>query len=134
MKAIWTAALVFAVSSVEAFSEQRILNPYADEWSCNYKSNEKTFTQKWIVANGRMTAPSGKGGLRVILNDDRVLIGFFKFRQKPNNEPVLEFIIIDKKSGAYLEIDTALMSAMGKDHDDVSEPNVETGHCTLLER
>jgi hypothetical protein len=134
MKVIWAAALVLAVCSVEAFSEQGTLNPYADEWSCDHKSNGKTFTQKWIVANGRMTAPGGKGGLRVILNDDRVLIGFFKFRQKPNDEPVLDMTIIDKKSGDYFDIDTIVMSVMGKASDDTSEPGVQIGHCTLLER
>jgi hypothetical protein len=134
MKVIWAAALVLAVCSAEAFSEQGTLNPYADEWSCDYKSNGKTFTQKWTVANGRMTGQSGKGGLRVILNDDRVLIGFFRIRQKSDDEPVLGLTIIDKKSGDYFDIDTVVMSTMGKPYDDTSEPGVQIGALHLLQR
>ena len=51
------------------------------------------------------------------------------------DDPVLLcLVIIEKKTGANLDIDTAVMSNMGKAYDDISEPNVETGHCTLLER
>ena len=51
MKVIWATALLLAVFSAEALSEQGTMNPFADEWSCDYKSNGKTFTQKWTVAN-----------------------------------------------------------------------------------
>jgi hypothetical protein len=78
-----------------------------------------------------MTAPTGKGGLRVVINNDRVLMGFFKFRDGPG-DPALYFDIIEKKTGTYLEIDTTVMSVNGKSLDDVSEPDVTTGHCTLL--
>jgi hypothetical protein len=50
------------------------------------------------------------------------------------DDPVLLLVIIEKKTGTYLDIDTAVMSNMRKAYDDISEPNVETGHCTLLER
>ena len=81
-----------------------------------------------------MTAPSGKGGLRVILNDDRALIGFFKFRPKSTDRPVLDITIINKNSGDYFDIDTVVMTELGKAYDDTSEPSVQIGHCTLLER
>jgi hypothetical protein len=127
MKIIWGAALAFAACSLNTIAN-------AETWSCDYKIIEKTFTQKWSIANGRMTAPNGKGYFRVTLNDDRFLIAFHKFRRPSMDDPVLLLVIIEKKTGAYLDIDTAVMSNMGKAYDDISEPNVETGHCTLLER
>ena len=129
MKIIWGAALALAIFSTEALSGQPTPNPLADQWSCDYKLNGHPQTQKWIVANGRITAPSG--GLRVVLNNDHVLIGFVRFREG-SDDPFDLFVIIEKKTGTYLNIDTAVMSAVGKSHNNTSEPSVEIGHCTLL--
>jgi hypothetical protein len=71
---------------------------------------------------------------RLLLLHHRFLIAFHKFRRPSMDDPVLLLVIIEKKTGTYLDIDTAVMSNMRKAYDDISEPNVETGHCTLLER
>jgi hypothetical protein len=131
MKIIWVAAIALSVFSAEALSEERA----PDRWSCDHGgSNEHAATQKWIIANGRMTGPSGKGGLRVILNNDRVLIGYLKVRDQSSADPFESFVVIEKKTGNYLDIDTLTMAVMGKSHDDVSQPTVDIGHCTLLGR
>lgn len=128
MKITWGAALAFAVCSLNTIAN-------AETWSCDYKMTiGKTFTQKWTIANGRMTAPNGSGYYRVTLNDDRFLIAAHKFRQLSVDDPVLLMIIIEKKTGAYFEISTVMMSTMGKAHDDSTDPDVETGRCTLVER
>jgi hypothetical protein len=88
----------------------------AETWSCDLKKNEP-YTQQWTISNGRMTAPQGKGYLRVVQNDDDVLTAIFKLRNK-SNDPVLNLIIIDKKTGSYFDIDTNVMSTLGKAYDD----------------
>jgi hypothetical protein len=105
----------------------------AETWSCELKMNEKPFTQQWTISNGRMTAPNGKGYFRVARNDDQILMAFAKLGNQSEN-PALNLIIIDKKTGGYFDIDTIVMSAMGKAYDDVSEPTVNTGHCAMLPR
>ena len=128
MKIIWGAAFAFAACSLNTIAN-------AETWSCDYKmTNGKTFTQKWTIANGRMTAPNGKVYFRVTLNDDRFLIAFHKFRQSSTDDPILLLVIVEKKTGAFLDISTVVMSTMGETYDDTSEPDVETGHCTLVER
>jgi hypothetical protein len=103
----------------------------AETWSCDLKINEKPYTQQWTISNGRMTAPHGKGYFRVTQNDDHVLIAFSKLGNQSDN-PALNLIIIDKKTGSYFDIDTIVMSAMGRAYDDTPEPTVKTGHCTML--
>jgi hypothetical protein len=106
----------------------------AETWSCDTETNKKPYTQQWTISNGRMTAPHGKGYLRVVQNDDDVLTAFLKTRNNKADDPVLHLIIIDKKTGSYFDIDTIVMSVLGKAHDETSEPSVGTGRCTLLRR
>jgi hypothetical protein len=106
----------------------------AETWSCDTEMNKKPYTQQWTISNGRMTAPHGKGYLRVVKNDDHVLTAFSNLTRNKADDPVLHLIIIDKKTGSYFEIDTVAMSVMGKAYDETPEPNVETGRCTLLRR
>jgi hypothetical protein len=49
---------------------------------------------------------------------------------------MFEFIIIEKKTGAYLDINTIVMSVLGKDYDEQEsvKPAAESGQCTLLVR
>jgi hypothetical protein len=105
----------------------------AETWSCDTELNKKPYIQQWTIANGRVTAPHGKGYFQVGQNDDHVLTAFFKSRNGAV-DPVLNLIIIDKKTGSYFFIDTILMSVMGKAYDAISAPNVETGRCALLPR
>jgi hypothetical protein len=105
----------------------------AETWSSDTEMNKKPYTQQWTISDGRMTAPHGKGYLRVVQNDDHVLTAFSKTRNKAD-DPVPHLIIIDKKTGSYFDIDTIAMSVMGKAYDETSEPNVGTGRCTLLQR
>jgi hypothetical protein len=108
---------------------------FAETWSCDLKmdENEKPHTQQWTISNGRMTAPRATAYLRVTQNDDDVLMALFKIRNK-SNDPILYLKIIDKKTGSYFEIDTNVMSTLGKTYDDTSEPEVRTGQCTMLRR
>lgn len=102
----------------------------AETWSCDIKMNGKTHIQQWTISNGRMTAPHGKGYFRVAKNNDHVLMAFLKIRNQ-SDDPVLLVIIIDKKTGSYFDIDTTVMSTMGMDYDETSEPEMQTGRCAL---
>jgi hypothetical protein len=103
----------------------------AETWSCDFKMNEKTYPQQWTVSNGRMTTPHGKGYFRVTKDDDQVLMAFLKIRNQ-SNDPILNLIVIDKKTGSYFDIDTTAMSTMGNAYDETSEPEMTTGHCIPL--
>jgi hypothetical protein len=147
MKIIWAVVLSFSVCALSTIAN-------AETWSCDYREVTdgtgsgllpvgKTSTQKWTVANGRMAALNAKSNayLRVTLNDDRFLIAFHQLRQPPGStsDAVLVLVIIEKKTGGYLEINNILMSTVGKGVEkeigvDSTEPAVETGRCTLLER
>ena len=45
----------------------------------------------------------------------------------------MDYIIIERKTGNYLEMDNGVMNAMGKAYDDIAEPSIKTGHCKPIE-
>jgi hypothetical protein len=45
MKIVWGAALALVLFSAEALSEEHTPNPFADQWSCDYKLNGHPHTK-----------------------------------------------------------------------------------------
>jgi|SRR5208282_252611 len=106
----------------------------AETWSCEVNMHEKTFKQEWTIANGRMTAPQGKGYYRLVHYDSQVIVAFYMWRDdKDSDGPNTDYIIIEKKTGNYLKMDNIVMATMGKAYDDVAEPSITTGHCSPVE-
>lgn len=124
----WNPAMRDQNKSPSAFGSEGL----GETWSCDVNlmgEHIKTYKQQWTISNGRMAAPRGKGYLRVTINNDRLLVAFTTFKKDAQ-----KFYIIEKKTGTYLELDTLVMTVLGKAYEDTAEPDVTSGHCTLLER
>jgi len=82
-----------------------------------------------------MTAPRGKGFLRVVKNDQRVLVAFFKKWEnaKRREGGFTNYIIIEKTTGTLIELDDIVMTSMGEIYKDEAEPHLDVGHCILTQ-
>ena len=86
----------------------------AEKWSCEMEmSKGTTYKQEWIVSDGKMFAPKGKGYLVVARNDNDILfafVGIFEKDQKgrPINKPTNDYVMIVKKTGMAIEFDDIL--------------------------
>jgi hypothetical protein len=101
----------------------------AETWLCDLNYGDKTYKQQWDIANGRMTAPRGKGYLRLAHYDDQVIVAFHMWRDDKVRDPLTDYIVIEKRTGNYLEMDNIVDANFGKANDDIAEPSVKTGHC-----
>ena len=79
-----------------------------------------------------MTAPRGKGFYLVAHNDERLLVGFHKSWDEKGGG-ASTYVIIEKNTGLYMEIDDIVVTAMGPRYRDTATPGIRTGHCTLAE-
>ncbi len=90
-----------------------------EEWLCETtilegKPPAKT---KWVINGDQMRAFGAKDAFRVLRNDDRFVVAFFKKR----NPFLTLYLILDKMSGALIELED-----LGSEF----EPGVEVGHCS----
>lgn len=61
----------------------------ADRWSCVMTMAGKNYMQEWNVSEDKMSAPKGKGYLRVVLNDRDTLLAFFRTWNKSGTSNVV---------------------------------------------
>jgi hypothetical protein len=115
-------------------------------WTCEYPQTTKDGKpylqkQQWIVSGNctvvpstdcRMTAPRGKGFYLVVHDDENLLISFHKYWGTGGFAPS-EYIIIDKKTGRYLDMNDGIVSSMGPQYRDFTTPIIEFGHCSPSE-
>jgi hypothetical protein len=85
----------------------------AETWSCTVKMETPEgyteYIQEWTIAEDRMRAPRGRGFYRVILNDENSIVAFIKWGDDPL---VMNYVIINRMTGAYLEINNSLYAIM----------------------
>jgi hypothetical protein len=83
----------------------------AETWSCERPAGrEKTERMKWVVSGKQMRAftparPSGSNPPHLVVrNDTRALLAVFKKYDRRQEFGSLSYIIIDKKTGALIEL------------------------------
>ncbi len=103
-----------------------------ETWSCGVNMGEKMVNIEWRLANGRMFAPRGTGFYKITLYNDQFIVATHVSRpEKPSDGPITDYIVIERQSGNYLDLDNTVMAVMGKAYDNVAEPSPTTGHCDL---
>jgi hypothetical protein len=65
-------------------------------------------------------------------NDDQLLVGFHKFWNGKGDAPS-SYVLIEKKTGLYMEVDDILPTSLGPQYKDTAVPKIQLGHCTLAE-
>src|ERR1700721_1539730 len=99
----------------------------ADRWSYVMTMAGKNYMQEWIVSEDKMSAPKGKGFLRVVLNDRDTLLAFFRTWNKSgtsNNH----YVIIAKTTGVATEIDDMAGFDYGPGPEQWAAPTTTVGH------
>ena len=105
----------------------------ADTWSCEQKAADKTITQVWTVSGDRLSTPNDERRYRIIRNDERVLIAFHKDWEYKigGGTPLVAYIIIDKTTGALIDLNDSVLTTLGAEYKDTATPDATLGHCML---
>jgi hypothetical protein len=103
----------------------------ADTWSCEQNVADKTVKRQWIVSGDRLTAPNDENRYRIIRNDGRVLIAFHKDWEYKigGGTPLVAYIIIDKTTGALIDLNDSVLTTLGAEYKDTATPDATVGHC-----
>jgi hypothetical protein len=125
------AGLCGAAIAVASFSD--IAN--ADTWSCEQNVADKTIKQVWIVSGERLSLPNDERHYRIIRNDARVLVAFHKDWEYKigGGTPLVAYIIIDKTTGALIDLNDSVLTTLGAEYKDTATPDVTVGHCALTQ-
>jgi hypothetical protein len=107
----------------------------AETWSCEQRVADKIAKQVWIVSDDRLTAPNDERNYRVIRNDARVLVAFHKdWEYKIGaGTPLVSYVIIDKTTGALVDLNDSVLTTLGAEYKDTATPDVSVGHCALTQ-
>jgi hypothetical protein len=105
----------------------------ADTWSCEQNIADKAVKRVWVVSGNRLTAPNDDNRYRIIRNDERVLIAFHKDWEYKigGGTPLVAYIIIDKATGALIDLNDSVLTTLGAEYKDTATPDAALGHCTL---
>jgi hypothetical protein len=101
-----------------------------ETWNCSVTMGKKVVNIVWELANGRMFAARGTGFHKITAYTDQFIVATQVSRpQKPSDGPITDYIVIEKETGNYLDLDNIGMAVLGRAYDDVAEPSTTTGHC-----
>jgi hypothetical protein len=97
---------------------------------------------KWVITGDQMRAfnaarptTGAVDAYRVVRNDDRVLVAFFKKWKPHRDDSFTSYYVLDKTSGTLVELNDSVMNAIGMGvGSEFAVPNVEVGHCVQAER
>jgi hypothetical protein len=105
----------------------------ADMWSCDQNVGDKVITQVWIVADDRLSTSSDDRRYRIIRNDARLLVAFHKDWEYKvaGGTPLVSYVIIDKTTGALIDLNDSVLTTLGAEYKDTATPDVAVGHCTV---
>jgi hypothetical protein len=126
---VFLVAVMLAAASNAAWGET---------WLCEepYSKNKPPYKTRYVVTGDQMRAFSvteltsgAKKASRVVRNDDRVLVAFFKEWKSHRAESFTLYLIIDKQSGTIVFLDDIVMNALDDPSNEFAEPKVEVGHC-----
>jgi hypothetical protein len=88
-----------------------------------------------------MGPPGSVSIFRVVYNDDHMLVAFARYWKRPWEDeknqdgraksPMTFYIIIEKNTGAYIELNDMIVTFLGEKFKDVdpAKPDVAVGHC-----
>ena len=107
----------------------------ADTWSCEQNAADKTIKQVWTVSGDRLTTPNDEKRYRIIRNDARVLIAFHKDWEYKigGGTPLVAYIIIDKTTGALIDLNDSVLTTLGAEYKDTATPDAAVGYCALTQ-
>jgi hypothetical protein len=107
----------------------------ADTWSCEQNVADKTIKQVWTVTGDRLSTPDDERRYRIIRNDARVLIAFHKDWEYKigGGTPLVAYIIIDKATGALIDLNDSVLTTLGAEYKDTATPDAAVGHCALAQ-
>ncbi len=107
----------------------------ADTWSCEQNVAAKTIKQVWIVSGERLSTPNNERHYRIIRNDARVLVAFHKDWEYKigGGTPLVAYVIIDKTTGALIDLNDSVLTTLGAEYKDTATPDVAVGHCALTQ-
>lgn len=75
-------------------------------------------------------APAHPRSLRIVKNDDDLIVAFFKdWKNDPRKEQFEMYMVLYRRSGLMVTIDDILLLVADKQARDSAEPSVETQHC-----
>ena len=103
----------------------------AEAWSCEQNVADKTIKQTWVVSGDRLTVPNDERNYRIIKNDARVLVAFRKDWEYKigGGTPLVAYIIIDKTTGALVDLNDGVLTTLGAEYKDTVTPEAVLGHC-----
>ena len=107
----------------------------ADTWACEQSVGAKTVKRVWTVAGEQLSTPNDDGHYRIIKNDARFLIAFHKDWEFKigGGTPLVAYIIIDKTTGALIDLNDSVLTTLGAEYKDTATPDVVIGHCALTQ-
>jgi hypothetical protein len=105
----------------------------AETWSCEQEAAGKTIRQVWTVAGDRLSAPDDERRYRIMRNDARILIAFRKDWEYKigGGTPLVAYIIIDKATGALIDLNDSVLTTLGAEYKDTATPDAGVGRCVL---
>ena len=105
----------------------------ADTWSCEQNIADKAVKRVWIVSGDRLTASNDDSRYRIIRNDERVLMRFTKTGNTRSAEAPRLSPIIDKTTGALIDLNDSVLTTLGAEYKDTATPDATVGHCVLTQ-